>query len=201
MRRRIMASREMRRDVVVVGGSAGAIESLAELAGKLRQPFEAAVAVAIHVKPFRTSQLAAVLRRTGRIPILEAADGMPFVEGNIYIAVPDYHLEVGSELRVRRGPREHFCRPAIDPLFRSAASAFGDRVIGVLLSGANTDGVVGAIQIKEAGGIVFVQDPEEARHQRLPATALARHCADAALSIDELADALSRLSRSQTTQV
>jgi two-component system chemotaxis response regulator CheB len=96
---------------------------------------------------------------------------------------------------------EYFCRPAIDPLFRSAARAFGDRVIAVLLSGANTDGVSGAVQVKEAGGVVLVEHPEHARFDRLPAAALARHGADAGLSIDELAETLARLSGSQANDV
>ena len=189
-----------RRDVVVIGGSAGAIESMVELVAKLREPFDAAAAAVIHLSPFRESRLENILSRLTRVPVRFAEDGIPFTEGRLYLAVPDYHLIVGPRLALSRGPREHFHRPAIDPLFRSAAKAFGPRVLAVLLSGSTTDGVIGAGQVKEAGGFVVAQDPQLVRHDRLPSAALAENCVDAAVSIDEIADMLGSLTRREGDQ-
>jgi two-component system chemotaxis response regulator CheB len=193
----VINAARLRRDVVVIGGSAGAIESLMELLGKLPTTFETAMAAVIHLNPFRESRLPAVLGRVATIPVLAAAHGAPFEPRRLHVAVADFHLLVGPTLSLTRSPREHFHRPAIDPLFRSAAASFGPRVVGVLLSGATTDGVTGAVAIKAAGGLVLVHDPADAPHPRLPATALVRDGVDAAASIDELAQLLSRLARAE----
>jgi two-component system chemotaxis response regulator CheB len=191
---------KIRRDIIVIGGSAGGIEALIELVGKLPPAFEAAAAAVIHLSPFRESKLAAVLGRVARIPIIQASHGAPFELGRLYVAVADYHLLVAATLSLTREAKEHFHRPAIDPLFRSAAASFGRRVVGVLLSGANTDGVSGATMIKAAGGIVLVEDPADARHPRLPAMALAHDGVDASMSIDELAEVLPRLARGEAIE-
>jgi two-component system, chemotaxis family, protein-glutamate methylesterase/glutaminase len=188
----------LRRDVAVIGGSAGAIESLLELVGKLPTGFEAAVAVVVHLNPFRESKLANVLTRSATIPVAPVSPGAPFERGHVYVAVADHHLLVGPTLSISRGPKEHLHRPAIDPLFRSAAASFGARVVGVLLSGATTDGVTGAAAIRAAGGIVLVQDPAGAQYPRLPATALTQDTVDASASIAELAEILTRLPRGET---
>lgn len=187
----------LRRDVAVIGGSAGAIESLLELVGKLPTGFEAAVAIVVHLNPYRESKLADVLGRVTTIPVAPVSAGAPFERGHAYVAVADHHLLVGPRLSISRGPKEHLHRPAIDPLFRSAAASFGARVVGVLLSGSTTDGVTGAAAIRAAGGIILVQDPAGARYSRLPATALTQDTADASASNTELAEMLTRLSRGE----
>jgi two-component system chemotaxis response regulator CheB len=192
-----MSTRAPRRDVVVIGGSAGAIESLIELVGKLPAAFEASVAVVVHLNPFRESQLGSVLAGTARMPVVPVTHGVQFRPGRIYLAVADHHLLVDDTVSLTRGPKEHFHRPAIDPLFRSAAAAFGPRVVAVLLSGATADGVIGAIAVKAAGGLVLVQDPTDAAYPRLPATALANDGVDASASIDELAGMLARVARGE----
>ena len=183
----------VRRDVVVIGGSAGGVESLIELVGKLPAEFEAAGAVVLHMNPLRRSQLAAVLARLAPITVEQAQHGVAFRRRHLYVAVPDHHLLVGPTLSLTRDPKEHFHRPAIDPLFRSAAAAFGSRVVGILVSGSTSDGVSGAVEIRNAGGLVLVEDRATARHPRLPATAMAEVGADAEASIDELASMLPRL--------
>ena len=168
-----------------------------ELVGKLPTGFDAAVAAVVHLNPFRESKLPAVLSRVATIPVLPATHGAPFQPGRLYVAVADSHLLLGPIISLARSPKEHFHRPAIDPLFRSAAASFGQRVVGVLLSGATTDGVTGAVAIKAAGGIVLVHDPADAAYSRLPAAALRHDGVDASASIDELAALLSRLARGE----
>jgi two-component system chemotaxis response regulator CheB len=188
------------RGVVTIGGSAGAVESLIELVGKLPADFGAAIAVVVHLNRFRESKLPAILGRVARLPVAVAADGAALHEGTIHVAPPDYHLLVGPTLALRRGAAEHYHRPAIDPLFRSAAETFSDRVVGVLLSGSTSDGVSGGTAIKRAGGVVLVEDPRGAQHPRLPLSALHRDGVDAALSIDQLASVLSRLARGEVVE-
>jgi two-component system chemotaxis response regulator CheB len=189
-----------RRDVVVIGGSAGSIESLKELVGKLPEDLDVAAAAVIHLNPFHKSKLVNVIARVARIPVVAATEGQLFEGGRLYLAVPDHHLVIGETMRLTRGPKEHFHRPAIDVLFRSA-TGYGQRVVGVLLSGATTDGVSGATAIKAAGGIILVEDPLNARYRRLPATALVEDGVDASVTIPELAQILPRLARGEKVEI
>jgi two-component system chemotaxis response regulator CheB len=116
------------------------------------------------------------------------------VRGTIYLAPRDRHLlfEAGH-LRLDGGPREHHTRPAVDPLFVSAAQAFGPRVVGVVLTGTGDDGVHGLIAIKAAGGLSLVQDPQEARHPTMPLNAITRDRVNAALPVGDLARVIAAL--------
>ena len=162
-----------RRDTIVIGGSAGAIEVLLTIVGALPADLPAAVFVVVHVSPGAYSRLPEILTRAGRLPATHAEHGQAIEPGRIYVAPPDRHLLVRhGYLELNRGPRENHTRPAIDPLFRSAARAFGTRAIGVILSGALYDGSTGLLAIKTRGGIAIVQDPREAITPSMPQSAL-----------------------------
>ena len=154
--------RGLTRDIVVIGGSAGAIEPLRTILGKLPANFGAAIFVTIHIPSDFPSFLPSVLS-SGPLAVLHPTDRAPFQRGAAYVAPADYHLllEKGS-LRLSRGARENRHRPAIDPLFRSAARAYGPRVIGIILSGQLDDGSAGLMAVKMRGGTTIVQSPDEA---------------------------------------
>jgi two-component system chemotaxis response regulator CheB len=179
------------RDIVVVGASAGGVEALARLVGGLPRELPAAVFVVLHVMPGGTSVLAQILARAGALHASTAVDGEPVQRGRIYVAPPDHHMLLGAErVELTRGPRENGHRPAVDPLFRSAARAYGSRVIGVVLSGALDDGTAGLRMISDAGGATFVQDPDDAIYSSMPASALTHTPGARAVAMGELAGAL-----------
>lgn len=160
-------------DIVVVGFSAGGIEPLLRLVGALPADFPGAVCVVHHFPPQSVSALPNILQRSTALRAAQAVDGEPIVPGHIYVARPDQHLMLtGGRIRCTNGPREQGHRPAIDPLFRSAARTFGPRVAGVILSGTLDDGTVGLIEIKARGGVALVQQPEEAAYSGMAMSAL-----------------------------
>jgi two-component system, chemotaxis family, protein-glutamate methylesterase/glutaminase len=160
------------RDVIVVGASAGGVEALSELVRGLPPGLPAAVFVVCHFPTGPRSLLPEILSRQGPLLARHASDGEPIYPGHIYVAPPDYHLVLEPGLvRLGHGPRENRFRPSIDPLFRSAARAFGPRVIAVILSGALTDGVAGLLAVRAAGGVAVVQDPADAVLPSLPQAA------------------------------
>jgi two-component system chemotaxis response regulator CheB len=161
------------RDIIVIGASAGGVQILAELAGKLPHDFNAAVFVSIHVPPNAPSGLPTILNREGPLLAVHAVDGEPIQTGRIYIAPPDRHLLIHpGTVRLGRGPRENGHRPAVDPLFRTAARAYGGRVIGVILTGNLSDGTAGLIEVKREGGIAIVQEPTDAVFDGMPRSAI-----------------------------
>jgi two-component system chemotaxis response regulator CheB len=173
------------RDIIVIGGSAGALEPLQRLLGNLPADLPATLFVVVHTAPNTDSLLARILDRAGPIPAELARDGLAFAPGRLYVAPPDLHLLLeDGRMLLRRGPRENLSRPAIDPLFRSAAAAYGGRVIGVLLSGMLYDGAAGLRAIKRCGGIAVIQDPADALYPEMPRHALQHgevdHCPSAA---------------------
>jgi two-component system chemotaxis response regulator CheB len=169
-----------RRDLVVIGASAGGVEVLLRLVRGLPADLRAAVCIVLHVSPGSRSMLAEILARAGRLPCRPARDGERLREGVILVARPDRHLVVeDSHVRLTAGPRENGHRPAIDVLFRSAAHALESRVVGVVLTGTRDDGAAGLAVIKAHGGAAIVQDPEEALYAGMPASALANVVADA----------------------
>jgi two-component system, chemotaxis family, protein-glutamate methylesterase/glutaminase len=161
------------RDLVVVGASAGGVEALRALAAHLPGNLEATVLVVLHLPRGAFSALASIMRRSGPLPADAAFDGAPLRRRQIYVAPADHHLIVADgQARLTRGPAENGHRPAIDPLFRSAARAYGSRVIGIVLSGTRDDGAAGLATIVAHGGAALVQDPQEALYASMPASAL-----------------------------
>ena len=162
-----------RRDIVVVGASAGGVEALGLLVGELPADLPAAVFVVLHVAPDHKSVLPRILSAAGPLPAKHARDGEPIIPGRIYVARPDHHLTLqDGQVRVVKGPRENGHRPAVDALFRTAAHTYGPRAIGVILSGALDDGTAGLIAIKRQGGLAMVQDPDDALVEQMPRSAL-----------------------------
>ncbi|MFF5290230.1 chemotaxis protein CheB [Paractinoplanes globisporus] len=163
------------RDIVVVGASAGGVEALRAMVGGLPAGLRAAVLVVLHVPRDAPSALPRILSRSGPLPARTAFEGEPLTAGRIYVAPPGLHmLMLDHRIRLSHGPAENGHRPAIDPLFRSAARTAGPRVIAVVLSGSRDDGAVGAETVAASGGIVVVQRPEDALNQSMPRAVMAR---------------------------
>jgi two-component system, chemotaxis family, protein-glutamate methylesterase/glutaminase len=172
-------------DIVVVGASAGGVEALRALAGGLPEDLPAPVVVVLHIAKHAPSALPAILDRAGPLPAVAAEQGGPLVNGVIFVAPSDRHVLVdGGLLRLSPGPTENGHRPAIDPLFRSAAAGYGPRAVGVVLSGTLDDGTAGLVAITDRGGTALVQEPGDALYPGMPTSALenvpgaARHPAD-----------------------
>jgi two-component system chemotaxis response regulator CheB len=179
------------RNIIVIGASAGGIEALQRLVRPLRSDLPAAIFVTVHFPDHGTSVLPRILSRAGSLPAIHAVDGDAIVPGRIYIAPPGYHLLLEPErLRVIRGPKENGNRPAIDPMFRSAAVAFGQRVIGVVLTGLLDDGTAGLAAIKRAGGHAIVQDPQDALFPSMPESAIRHVQVDRVVPIVAMASTL-----------
>lgn len=163
----------IRPDIVVIGGSAGALSAVQEIVQDLPVGFPAALFIVLHTSANSPGLLPQILRRTSRLDVSLAQDRETIVPGRIYVAPPDHHLLVKrAYVRVVRGPKENGFRPALDPLFRSAARAYGARVIGLVLSGGLNDGTHGLSILTELGGIALVQDPQEAMVPSMPLSAI-----------------------------
>lgn len=159
--------------IVTIGASAGGIDALRTVMAGLPADFPAAVFVVLHLGPESPGVLPQLLDRAGPLPVVHARDHARFSPGHVYVAPPDRHLVLEpGVMRVTGGPRENRFRPAIDPLFRSAAQVYGPRVIGVILTGNLDDGTAGLWAVKQMGGIAVVQDPEDALFPSMPASAI-----------------------------
>ena len=187
-----------KRDIIVVGASAGGTEVLADLVHELPPDLPAAVFVVIHFPAFANSLLPRILNRAGTLPAIHAEDGMPFQPGHIYIARPDCHLTLrDGRMSVSKGPKENNSRPAIDPLFRTAARVAGKRTIGVVLSGNLNDGTAGLLAIKQHGGIAVVQSPDTAQYPGMPRSAVDHVPVDYVVAVEAMPALLVRLSRGE----
>jgi two-component system chemotaxis response regulator CheB len=183
------------RDIVVIGASAGGVHALRVLAAALPADFAAAVCVVLHVGSFKSS-LPALLEAAGPLPVAHARSGDRLRHGRILVAPPSDHLLLeGAAVRLSHGPKEHHTRPAVDPLFRSAALSHGPRVIGVLLTGGRDDGTAGLQAIKQCGGLAVVQDPADAEDPGMPGAALQAVDVDHCVPLERIAPLLAQLVR------
>lgn len=184
------------RNIIVIGASAGGFDALKRLVKDLPPDLGASIFIVWHMSPDVTSVMPQILNRVGEIPAAAAIDGEPIKPNRIYIAAPDHHLLVErGRVSVTKGPKENRFRPAVDPLFRSAAYAYGRRVIGVILTGALDDGTSGLWTIKRFGGTAVVQDPKDAEVPSMPENALREVEVDYIVPVDEMAELLANLMR------
>lgn len=189
------------RDIVVIGTSAGGVEALRTLVGALPSDFPGSIFIVMHTAPDSPGVLAQILDRAGALPAANAFNRETIRPGRIYVAPPDCHLllEPGA-VRVTRGPKENRFRPAVDPLFRSAAQVFGPRVVGVILTGGLDDGTSGLWAVKRLGGTAVVQDPGEAFMPSMPLSAINRVEVDYMLPLAEMAPLLARLASTSVAE-
>ena len=181
------------RDLVVIGGSAGATEPLKAILSRLPPDLRASIVVVLHVPAESTGIYRTVMKAAGLLAVETAADRTGLVRGRVYLAPPDRHLLVeDGHLTLGTGPRENLVRPGIDPLFRSAAASHGPRTIGVILSGMLNDGASGLEAIKRCGGIALVQAPRQARASEMPLAALEATSVDLSADAEHLAQAICR---------
>lgn len=186
-------------DGVVIGASAGGLEALGLVLEALPADFRPAILVVVHIPQDRPSLLAELLAARTRLPVREAMDKDPLEPGRVYVAPPGYHLlvERGGTLALSQDAPVAYSRPSIDVLFESAARALGARVLGIVLSGANSDGAEGLAAIRRAGGKAWVQRPAEALAPTMPAAAIARAGADLVVGARELGERLAHLRSGQ----
>jgi len=162
-----------KKNIIVIGASAGGLEALKRLFSGISKAIDASIFIVWHMPSDVIGMVPRILGKLTPMVVANAIDNEPITLGRVYVAPPDRHLMIESgRVRVIRGPKENRFRPAIDPLFRSAAYAFGSRVIGIILSGALDDGAAGLWAIKEFGGTTIVQDPQDAEVAGMPESAL-----------------------------
>lgn len=185
----------MPRDIVVLGCSAGGLEALLKIVERLPERLPASLFIVQHTSPDSPGYLAGILEQRCSLPTTNPYDGEIFAQGRIYVAPPDHHilLEPENVVRVVKGPRENRSRPAIDPLFRSAALNYGERVIGVVLSGMLDDGVAGLRGIKMCGGTSIVQDPKDAIADSMPRNAIRSVSVDHVAAAHQISGLISEL--------
>lgn len=182
----------IQRDLVVVGASAGGIVALQAVLSRLPGDLPAAVLIVVHVSARSRSALAAILDRAGPLPVAQATNNERIRPARVYVAAPDHHLLVrDGRMALNRGPRENGHRPSVDALFRTAASAFGPRTIGVVLSGSRDDGSAGLAAIKRAGGVAIVQ--QDAEYPDMPLSAMAAVAPDHVLPAAEIGPTLASI--------
>ncbi len=183
--------------VLVIGSSTGGPEALAQVLPKLPADLPVPVLIVQHMPPVFTRQFAQRLDRLSPLRVVEAADGSPLVPGTVHLAPGDHHLVVRSTARglqtgLNQGPPENFCRPAVDPLFRSAVTAYDGAVLAVVLTGMGSDGRNGAGEVRAAGGTVIVQDQASSVVWGMPGAIAQADLADEILPLDRMADAITR---------
>ncbi|RKG85854.1 chemotaxis protein CheB [Corallococcus terminator] len=184
----------VRVDAIVVGASAGGVDALSLLLPALPRDFQPALLIVLHLPRDRPSLLVEVFSARCDLPVHEACDKEPIQPGCVYFAPPDYHLLVDAGVGGHHGPclalsqdaPVHFSRPAIDVLFESAAAVYGERLGGVILSGANADGASGLGAVRSRGGVTLVQTPATALVATMPAAALARGPVDFMLPLEQM---------------
>jgi two-component system, chemotaxis family, protein-glutamate methylesterase/glutaminase len=188
-------------DVIVIGASAGGVEALARLVSSLPEDLPAALFLVLHIPAQNPSMLPDILNRVGPLHALHPVDGQEIQYGHIYVAPPDHHLIVEEGIiRIIRGPKENRHRPAIDPLFRSAARTYGTRVVGVILTGSMDDGTAGLLAIKRSGGETIVQDPQDALFASMPHSAITHVEVDHILPLSDMGPLLAQVANEQAAE-
>ena len=195
-------SEKIVRDVIVMGASAGGIRAVIEILSRLPADLPAFMGVVIHRNAASTSSWADVLGMKTGLKVFEPADGDPLQRGAVYVAPADCHMKFERyRIALDVGAKEHHMRPAVDPLFASAALTYGRRVVAVVLTGGGHDGMQGLLDVTRAGGLSLVQKPSEAEHASMPEYAIAHDHVRAALTVDEIGDALVLLARGGAVSV
>ena len=188
-------------DIIVIGASAGGVEALPKLIESLPKDLPASVFIVLHISAQGPDLLPEIIRRTASLSVKQAVDGERIRRGHVYVAPPDHHLMVdGTSIRLSRGPRENFQRPSIDTLFRTAASSYGSRVTGVILTGYLDDGTAGLHAVKTHGGIAIVQDPKDALVPAMPQSAVRNVKVDYCVPLAEIGPILVRLATKRTSK-
>jgi two-component system, chemotaxis family, protein-glutamate methylesterase/glutaminase len=188
----------MKHDLILIGGSAGSIRVLQTVIGALPKNLPAVVCAIIHTTPRGRSTLPQLLNLSGSLPAVQASDNAALVPGRIYVAPPDRHMLIGhNHIHLTRGPKEGLHRPSINISFRSAAQAYGQRVVGVLLSGMLDDGASGLWEIGRHGGVTVIQDPSEAEFPSMPLNALMDAPVHFKLSSEQIGPILERMVRGE----
>jgi two-component system, chemotaxis family, protein-glutamate methylesterase/glutaminase len=182
-------------NIVAIGASLGGVQAIPTLMSQLPADLPAAVFVILHVPP-GDRLFPEILQGSGPLKTHLAKNGEPIQAGRVYAAPADRHMLIRpGEIEITRGPKENRTRPAVDPLFRSAAEAYGERVIGVLLTGMQSDGAAGLKAIQNAGGITIVQEPGDARCPEMPLSALAAITPDYCVPLLQIGPLIERLTR------
>ena len=179
--------------IIVIGASAGGVSALLSLTKGLSEPLSVPILVVLHIGA-QPSELPDLLNKAGPTPAKHGENGEKLLPGVIYVAPPDRHmLVVDGRVRLTRGPKENFARPAIDVLFRSVAEAYGPRAAGVILTGKLNDGTAGLFEIKRRGGVAIVQDPADATHADMPKSAAQHVELDDCLPLAEIPALMAKL--------
>ena len=181
-----------KRDIIVVGASAGGVNALNDFLGSLSKDFQGSIFVVVHIPGDSPSSLPTILSRAGVLKAVHPKDGETVKQGIIYVAPPDHHMLLeGKLILVKKGPKENRFRPSIDALFRSAAYVYRERVVGVILSGMLNDGTSGLWAVKRLGGLAIVQAPEDAQCDSMPLNAMEYVKADYTVPAREIGSVLS----------
>jgi two-component system chemotaxis response regulator CheB len=175
-------------EAVVIGASAGGVEALSEILPVLPATFRPALLIVLHLPRERPSLLVEIYEKRCALPVREADDKEPVEPGTVYFAPPDYHMLVEKNRQIALSTDEpvHYSRPSVDVLFESAADVYGERLLGIILTGANEDGAAGLHAIHRAGGVTVVQQPDTAKVPLMVVSALQRNPADFVLSLPEI---------------
>ncbi len=182
-------------DVVLIGASAGGLTVLEYILGNLSPEISTPIIIVQHLSPDSGSSITELLRKFSVIQLTEPIDKESILNNHVYIAPADYHIliEKDRSFALNQGPKENYCRPAIDILFETAAEVFFEKTIGVILTGANKDGTRGCVAVKKFSGLVVVQDPKEALIPVMPSAVIDAGCADYVLSAKEIVQLLNKV--------
>jgi two-component system chemotaxis response regulator CheB len=188
-------------ELIAMGASAGGVEALGVVLAALPAGFVPTVVVVLHIPPDRVSMLAELYQARCALPVKEAEDKERLAPGTVYFAPPDYHLliEPDRSFALSSEPPVNYSRPAIDLTLESAAAAFGEKMLGVILTGASADGADGLWAVRQAGGRAWVQDPASARSPMMPAAAIDRCGADKVMDLGALAFSMAQIGSDKNT--